>query len=324
MNMNQKLKWGVLGYAKIAREKVIPAILQAKNAEFYAIASRDPLKLSQCRQKYPDIKLYQSYDDLLNDAEVDVVYIPLPNGLHKEWTIKAAQQKKHILCEKPLSLSVADCIEMASICKEYNVKLMEAFMYQYSNRTQKIKKLLADDMIGKIKYIHSSFRFYFDKEPDARWERNMGGGSLFDVGCYPINFLGMVLNELPISLSGEYIPKNEVDLSFAAVLKYQSGVMASISCGFDSFNYIETEIIGTNGKIKVPDTFFGNPGKIYLRTNEEELEINVSASDNYLLEVEDFTEAVCSNRNPLVNLDDSIKNMKVLESLAQIFRIQAF
>src|SRR5688572_18316497 len=130
--LNRKLRWGVLGYARIARESVIPALFRSNNSEFHALASRDEAKLADCRKRFATPKIYRSYDELVRDPEIDAVYIPLPNSLHREWTIRSAERGKHVLCEKPMGLNTAECRDMMAACTANRVTLMEAFMYRYS------------------------------------------------------------------------------------------------------------------------------------------------------------------------------------------------
>jgi xylose dehydrogenase (NAD/NADP) len=155
----RKIRWGVLGYARIARESLIPAIQRSSNSEFHAIASRDEAKLSACRAQFNGPKTFRGYDELLRDPDVDVVYIPLPNSLHREWTIKAAEQGKHVFCEKPIALNAAECREMMAACAANRVTLMEAFMYRYTDRTRKVQEVLRSGALGEIKFISSTFRF---------------------------------------------------------------------------------------------------------------------------------------------------------------------
>ncbi|MCX7711344.1 MAG: Gfo/Idh/MocA family oxidoreductase [Clostridia bacterium] len=316
--MNKKVKWGVLGYARIAKEHVIPAIMKSANSEFYAVASRDEEKLKSCREQFGCEKTYKSYEELLDDPEVDAVYIPLPNGLHKEWTIKAAQKGKHILCEKPIALNTDECLEMIRACEDNKVKLMEAFMYRYTKRTQKVWEILESGMIGDIKYINSSFRFHLTRYPDVRLEPGLGGGSLYDVGCYPINFIGMVTGQTPSSMSAECVLNNGVDVIFSAVLKYDSGIIATINCGFNAFLRVFSEVVGTKGVMEIPDTFFDNAGIITVNTAEGKKEIEVEASERYVLEVEDFADAVLHDRKPLFSLDETVRNMKIIDSLLEM------
>src|SRR5215469_4255206 len=238
MTENRKIRWGVLGWARIAREHVIPAIQWASNSEFFAIASRDESKLAECRGRFSNARTYSGYQELLRDVEVDAVYIPLPNSLHREWTIKAAECGKHVLCEKPIALNAAECREMIAACAANKVTLMEAFMYRYTERTRKALEVLSSGVLGEIKFISSTFRFLLANPASIKLKAELGGGSLYDVGCYPVNFIGMVADKIsgvpsmPKSVSVELDRSGGVDVIFSALMKYPSGLIASAHCGF--------------------------------------------------------------------------------------------
>lgn len=315
---NGKINWGILGYARIAKNHVIPAILKSNNSILYAIASSNPEKLKECQKSYEDIKTYNDYESLLDDPNIHAVYIPLPNGLHKEWVIKAARKGKHVLCEKPISLSSSECIEMIEECKKNNVKLMEAFMYRYTTRTKKVIELVKSNVIGEIKHIYSTFSFLLSRDNDYRWDISQGGGALFDIGCYPLNFIGMILNSAPISMKADYVLKNGVDLRFSAILKYENDVIADISCGFDGFYNQLTQISGTIGTLLIPDTFSDYEGKIILRKNDYTEEITVDPCERYLLEIEDFADSILLDKEPLVGLDETLRNIKIIEELLKM------
>lgn len=315
---NKKIKWGVLGYARIARVSVIPAILKSDNSEFYAIASRDKEKIKQCQEKFGCSKTYTNYDDLLNDPDIQAVYIPLPNSLHKEWAIKAAQKGKHILCEKTFALNTQEAIEMIDASEKNNVKLMEAFMYRYTNRIKKVNEILDSGVIGDIKYINSSYRFFLNRDGDIRMSPGLGGGSLYDVGTYPLNFVGMVTGKAPVSMSAEYVLQDGVDILFTAVLKYDNNIIATINCGFNAFSRVFSEIIGTKGLLEIPDTFLGNQGSIFLTTDDGKKEISIEASDRYMLEVEDFADSIINDRKPFLSLDETVRNMKIIDQLQEL------
>lgn len=309
-----KLKWGVLGYARIAKNSIIPAILKSKNSILYGVASRDHEKLKECSQRFR-CEIYSCYEDLLDDPNIQAVYIPLPNGLHKEWVIKAANKGKHILCEKPLALNQNECIEMISECKKSNVKLMEAFMYRYSSRTQKVKAIIEQKRLGDIRHIYSAFYFTLDREDDYRWDVLQGGGALFDIGCYPINLLSMIIKEKPNNMIADCITKKGVDLRFDAVLKYNNNITAQISCGFDGFPIQIAQITGSEGTLLIPDTFLDNAGNIRLVTKNSKEEIWVDECDRYVLEVEDFANAVLYNREPMFSIDETVMNISIIEDL---------
>jgi predicted dehydrogenase len=311
----KKIKWGVLGYARIARNSVIPAIMKAANSEFYAIASRDTAKLQECQTRFRCPQVYDDYNRLLEDPAVEAVYIPLPNDLHHEWTIKAARLGKHILCEKPLALNTGQSLEMIEECKANRVKLMEAFMYRYSDRTRKVMEVLQSGRIGTVKYLNSTFRFLLEREDDYRWQPAQGGGSLYDVGCYPVNFAGMITGDLPVAATGDYLLQNGVDAIFSAVLKYENGLIATIHCGFNAFFRVYSEIVGTKGVMEIPDTFLGNAGSITVITDAGRQEIPVMESDRYQLQIEDFAGAILEDRQPLVRVEETVRNMKVIDRL---------
>ena len=313
-----KVKWGILGYARIAQNSVIPAILKAANSELFAVASRDTAKLQECQTRFQCPKVFDDYNKLLEDPEIQAVYIPLPNNMHMEWTIKAARRGKHILCEKPLALNTGQCLEMIHECEINQVKLMEAFMYRYSHLTRKVMEVLQGGRLGELKYIYSSFRFLLEREEDYRWNPDQGGGSLLDVGCYPVNFAGMVTKAIPVSVTGEYVLQNGVDAIFSGVMKYENGLIATIHCGFNAYSRVYSEIVGTRGVLEIPETFFGNAGAITLTTNAGREEIPVPECDRYQLQVEDFAGAILENREPLFRLDETVRNMKVIDRLMEL------
>ena len=318
-----KVRWGVLGYARIARESLIPAIQRSSNSEFHAIASREESKLAECRARFNVPKTYRSYDELLRDPEVDAVYVPLPNSLHREWTIKAAEKGKHVLCEKPIALNAAECREMIAACAANKVQLMEAFMYRYTDRTRKVLDVLKSGVLGEIKFVGSTFRFLLANPASIKFKPELGGGALYDVGCYPVNFIGMVVDEiagkagssLPESISAENVRTNGVDMIFSALLKYPSGLIASLNCGFNAQKRIFSEIIGAKGALEIPDTFFDNAGALTLTVGEERREIPVEQSDRYRLEVEDFADAILKKCATHFSLAETQRNMEVMDKL---------
>ena len=203
---NRKLRWGVLGYARIAREALIPAIQRSANSQFHALASRDAARLAEARARFGVARTYPGYAELLRDPEVDAVYLPLPNSLHREWTIKAAEQGKHVLCEKPLALTAAEGREMAAACAAHGVTLMEAFMYRYTDRTRQVQEVLRGSLLGEIKSVSATFRFRLANPASIKLRPELGGGALYDVGCYPVNFIGLVADGPDAAAAGTARP----------------------------------------------------------------------------------------------------------------------
>lgn len=325
-----KIRWGVLGYARIARETVIPAIHRAANSEFHALASRDEEKLAQCRQRYGVPKSYVGYAELLRDPAVDAVYIPLPNSLHREWTIKAAESGKHVLCEKPLGLNAGECREMIAACEANGVRLMEAFMYRYNARTRLVREVLRSGVLGEIRHVTSSFRFLLANPASIKLRPELGGGGLYDVGCYPVNFIGMVADENAARIAGTgVVPggvqpatvavqcerSGGVDMNLSALLKYESGLIGIVHCGLNAHRRVYSEIIGTLGVLEIPDTFFDNTGVLTLTTGETRREIPVEETDRYRLEVEDFADAILQRRAPQFALAETLRNAGVMDRL---------
>jgi D-xylose 1-dehydrogenase (NADP+, D-xylono-1,5-lactone-forming) len=325
---DRKIRWGVLGYARIARDSVIPAILRSSNSQFHAVASREETKLAECRARYQVPKSYLGYEELLRDPDVDAVYIPLPNSLHREWTIKAAEAGKHVLCEKPIGLDAAECREMIRACATHKVLLMEAFMYRYTERTRLVLEVLRSGALGEIKFISSTFRFLLTNPVSIKLKPELGGGALYDVGCYPVNFTGLVLDTIthggfkgattdttPESVAVECVRVGGVDMLFSALLKYPSGLVASLNCGLNAQKQIQSHIIGTKGALEIPDTFFDTPGTLTMTIGEERREIPVPQSDRYRSEVEDFADAILQNRAPMFPLAETERNMVLIDRL---------
>ena len=320
----RKIRWGVLGYARIARESVMPAIRRAGNSELHALASRDAGKLAEARTRFPTLaKTYQGYEELLRDPAVDAFYLPLPNSQHCEWTIRAAEHGKHVLCEKPLALNAAEVREMTAACDAHGVRLMEAFMYRYTDRTRQVREVLRSGALGDVKFVHASFRFLLANPASIKLKPELGGGALYDVGVYPVNFAGMVADEFaggagasrPDSVTAQCVRAGGVDVMGSALLKYPSGTIASLHWGFNAQKRIVAEIIGTRGSLEISDTFFDQAGALILTCGEERREIPVAASDRYRAEVEDFAAAILEKRAPQLGLAESLRNAEVLDRL---------
>jgi D-xylose 1-dehydrogenase (NADP+, D-xylono-1,5-lactone-forming) len=322
----QKIRWGVLGYARIARTELIPALQRAAGCEFFAIASRDEAKLAEVRAKFPGVtRTYRDYGELLRDKEVDAIYLPLPNSLHREWTIQASAHGKHVLCEKPMALNAAECREMIAAAAAHGVTLMEAFMYRYTDRTGQVLSVLRSGVLGEVKQINSTFRFFLTNPASIKLRPELGGGALYDVGCYPVNFIGLVVDAAtrsapgagpaPESVAVECVRTGGVDVSCSALLRYPTGLIASLHCGFEAHKRVGSEIIGTKGVLEVPVTFFDNAGVLTLTTGEERREIPVALSDRYRQEVKDFAGALLERRAPLLGLAESLRNAELIDRL---------
>ncbi len=322
---NRKIRWGVLGYARIARESVMPAIVRAANSKLHALASRDEAKLADARPRFNLAQTYAGYEALLRDPDIDAVYIPLPNAHHREWTLRAMELGKHVLCEKPLGLNAAECREMIAAASRHQVLLMEAFMYRYTNRTARVREVLRSGALGEIKAVEAGFRFLLNQPDSIKLRPELGGGALYDVGCYPVNFIGLVADEIagrpgsgsaqPSGVSAQCVRTGGVDLGFSALLQYPSGLLATAHCGFNTHRRVHATIVGTRGVLEIPDTYFDNPGELVLTLGDERRVIPVAACERYRLEVEDFAGAILQRRPPQFGLAESLRNAEVTDRL---------
>ena len=310
--MDKQINYGIMGYARIARDKVIPGILEAKNARLYAVASQNAERRGKAMRDYPFEKVYDSYQALLDDPQVDAVHIPLPNAMHKEWTVKAARAGKHILCEKPMALTLKDVDEMIDAARMSGVKLMEAFMYRFTARTAKLQALLAEGVIGPIRHINATFRFKLNDLSDIRLNPQLGGGSLWDVGCYPVNLIGMLMGEEPEAVCALKTNRQGVDDALSAVLRYRNGVIATVSSGLNSHSCMLTEINGDTGTLIIRDSYDQTDTPILLVKDGVTTQIPVPASKRYVAEVEDFSDAILNDREPGFGLDETRRNIAVI------------
>jgi len=319
------VNWAVLGCAKIAETSVIPGILSANNAKLYAVASREAGKrLDDFKNKFNPVKAYSSYEELLDDPEVDAVYIPLPNSLHYEWTIKAVEKKKHVLCEKPLGVTAKEVKDMFESARNNGVLLMEAFAYRQSPLTKKVKELVDEGTVGKLKFIDSHFCFNEMNKANIRFIKDLGGGASYDVGCYNLNVIRYIIGKEPIAVYavGEIGASSGVDESSCIMMEFEGGIQAtsysSLVSGFRS----EYTIVGDEGTIHVP-VMFNQKGetRIIIKKDNSTEELIINCPDNYMLEVEQFGRCILNGEEPLISFEDSYGNAKTIDlALEQIFK----
>lgn len=318
------INWGVIGCAGIADKAVIPGINSANNAKLYALSSRNEEKLDDFSKRHNPVKGYLSYDELLDDPEIDAVYIPLPNALHCEWVIKAAEKKKHILCEKPLGINAEQVVKMKESAEKNGVLLMEAFAYRQSPLTFKVKSLVDAGTIGRVKFIESHFSYPLTDMTNVRMINDLAGGATYDVGCYNINIIRYIAGSEPLSIyaTGEIGPQSGVDESSCIMIEFQDGLKAISYCAMNCAERSEYTIVGESGIIEVP-VQFNTKGdvKIIVRKGTDVEEIALTCPDNYMLEVEQFGRCILEDEKPLITFEDSYNNAKAIdEALKQIFK----
>jgi len=310
------LRWGVLGVANIAVRVVIPALQRAGNGRLVAIASRTAERARDAAQRLQIPRVHASYEALLADPEVDALYIPLPNSMHREWTTRAADAGKHVLCEKPLALTAADCAAMIAACRDRGVVLMEAFMYRFHPRTIRVAQLARDGALGDVRLVRASFSFRVLAPENIRLQPALGGGALYDVGCYGINVSRLILGEPRDTLAVATPAPSGVEGTLAAVLRFEGDRLALIDCSLSLSRREEYEVVGTEGRLTVPAAFL--PGiadaEIRLIHGTERSVETIPGVNQYQLMVEHFADVV-AGRTPLtLPPEDAVANLRVIEA----------
>lgn len=316
MATESRLRWAILGCARISRRGLIPGIRQSLSGTLHAIASRDRSTAEAWAAEFGIPRAYGSYEAAIADSDVDAVYIPLPNELHAPWVKAAAAAGKHVLCEKPLALDQAEARSMVDFCRECNVVLMEAFMWRHQPRTRDLCALVASGAIGTLRLIRSSFSFPIDSA-DWRLEPSRGGGALWDVGTYGVSTARLFAGEEPSSLrSRARFGTTGVDLSLTAELAFPSGLLATLDCSFEQPFRCEYELVGTLGTIRVPHAYLPPERPLArIEWHDGQVEDRTFANDNqYAVMVDAFSAGVRSGRlaHPA---EDGLQQMIVLDAI---------
>jgi len=310
------LRWGLLSTARINR-RLIPAIRAAEGAEPVAVASRDGARAEAYARKWEIPRAWGSYDALLADPQVDVVYISLPNSLHAHWTIRAAQAGKHVLCEKPLALSVEEVDRIMAAAEAAGVVVAEAVMYLYHPLLQKAQRLVKAGAVGQVTMARGAFTFFLDRLHDVRWKPELGGGSLWDVGSYPVSFIRWMVGEPEEVFGWQTLSAGGVDASFVGLLRYENGILAHFGCGFRQQFHVEASVTGTEGTLILERPFLMTEESrlVLRREGEEERVLPNPGPDPYRCEVEALTAAVREGAPLPVPLDLSRANVATLAAL---------
>ncbi len=316
--MQKKLNWGLLSTAKINRALIKP-LVASNRTRLLAVASRSQASADAYAHEWNIPRAHGSYEALLNDPEIDVIYNSLPNNLHAEWTIKALRAGKHVLCEKPIALTVAELDAMAAAAKESGRVLAEAFMYRHHPQTLKAKEIVDSGVLGKLQLIKGSFTFTLTREGNFRFQEEMGGGSIWDVGCYPINFTRMIVGAEPLEVFGWQVSgPGGADETFVGQMRFANDVHAQFDSGFKSQMRTHIEIVGTQGALNVPVPF--KPGEnetIFLTRGDKTETIKIKGQELYLGEVEDMADAILLDKPPRVSLSDSRGNIATVLALLE-------
>jgi len=319
------LKWGVLSTAKIGLDQVIPAMQESAHTQIQAIASRTEGRARQAADRLGIPASYGSYEALLADPDIDAIYNPLPNHMHLEWTIKAMDAGKHVLCEKPLGLRAEDVqIIQAAAAKNPAVKVTEAFMYRHHPQWAFVMEKVQSGLIGSVKMVQSHFTYFNSDEHDIRNIAEYGGGGLLDIGCYCVSSSRGIFGREPERVMSvqKRDPVSGVDTVTSGILDFGDGV-ASFNCGTLSNRWQGLVITGTEGCIEVPFPF--NPphdkkAQVHVFAHGDSYTHELEVCNHYALQAEAFARMVSNGEPPVLSLDESLANMKVLDKLSDSAR----
>lgn len=312
------IRWGVLGTARVLN-RLRPAFQASATATPLALASRCLEKARAAARDFGFERAYGSYEGLLGESDIDAVYIPLPNALHAEWTIKAAERGKHVLCEKPLCPTAAEAADVVSYCRAQGVRLMDGFMWPHHPRTRRIRQMIDDGVIGEVRRVTGAFTFRMDPfDPkNVRLRPDLAGGSLLDVGCYAVSAIRWAMRAEPVRVFAHARHAHGVDVEVSGQLVFSDDRSATFDCGFTLPYRSGLEIVGTTGTIRVARMWAPHARATW------EVEVNgqppvehvVEGEDQIVRMLDEFAAAVWEGRDPRPGPDEAVKTLRVLDAI---------
>jgi predicted dehydrogenase len=319
-----KVRWGILGVARIAVNRVIPAMQQGELSEVVGIASRDCARAEEAAGQLGIPKAFGSYEEMLADPEIDAVYNPLPNHMHVPVSIQAAEAGKHVLCEKPIGVDTADALKLLAARDRTGVTIGEAFMIEVHPQWQRTVQLVRCGKIGRLRHAVGSFGYYKDDLTNIRYVAAYGGGGLLDIGCYPIKTSRMVFGTEPVRVAATLVrdPRCGVDTLASAILEYEHG-HCIFTCGTMVVGNQSMQFYGTHGRIELEVPYNARPGgttRIRIDDGRDPYGSGIKveefpACDQYTLQGDAFSRAVREGTPPPVPLEDSVRNMAVIDAV---------
>jgi predicted dehydrogenase len=324
VRVNEKVRWGVLGAARIAVEKVIPAMQQGEWSDVAAIASRDFSNAERVARTLGIPRAYGSYEELLADPTIEAIYNPLPNDLHVSWTIRAAEAGKHVLCEKPIGLNLKEAATLLEVCERTNVKIQEAFMVRTHPQWLGVLELIKQGRIGELRAVSGFFSYFNLDAQNIRNRVEAGGGAMLDIGCYPVTISRFIYGEEPRRVMAliERDPEMGIDRLASVILDFASGP-STFTCGTQLVPYQRMQFLGTRRRIEVLIPFnapAARPMRILLDDGSDlfgnSIEVKeFSTCNQYTIQGDLFSRAVRENTAQPVPLEDSLKNMAVIDAV---------
>jgi predicted dehydrogenase len=328
--VSRKIRWGVLGVARIATEKVIPATQQSPCSEVTAIASRDKAKAQAAADRLGIPKAYGSYDELIDDPDIDAIYNPLPNHLHLPWSIRAAEAGKHVLCEKPIGLNAAEAERLLAVRDVTGVKIQEAFMIRTHPQWIRAVDLVHAGRIGDVRAIVGAFSFLLTDPNNVRTVAAWGGGGLLDLGCYLVQTSRWMMRREPARVFGaiEIDPGTGIDRLASMMLEFDgaAGVTHAVgTCSMYQAPYQRIHVLGTRGRVEIEIPFnapLGGPCRVFVGDGSDPTGVQaelltIEPCNQYTIQAERFARAILDDTDVALPLEDSVGNMRVLDALVR-------
>ncbi|HLF68463.1 MAG TPA: Gfo/Idh/MocA family oxidoreductase [Gaiellaceae bacterium] len=309
------VRLGLLSTARINRE-ILRASAGSQRVDVVAVASRDRARAEAHAREHGIATAHASYEALLDDPGVDAVYVPLPNGLHHEWTMRALAAGKHVLCEKPYSRRPAEVEEAFDLAERSGLVLMEAFMYRHHPQIRSLEDLVSRGILGRLRAIRAVMRFRLEDAGDVRLRPDLDGGALMDVGCYCVSGARLVGGE-PVSVLGEQLlGPSGVDVAFQGILRFPDDVLAQFECSFLAPRRQELEVIGDEATLLLDAPFRRDwGGRVLVRRGDAVEEIEVAEGDSYALQLENLADAVAGRAEPRLGRDDALGQARAIDAL---------
>jgi len=323
--MERKVGWGILGCAGIAEKAFIPAVIGSRNRFLAAIASRDEVKARAWGVRYDIHTVLRTYQDLIEDPSVDAVYIPLPNNLHAEWAIRAMKAGKHVLCEKPMAMNAAEVEAMIAAAQAGGVQLMEGFMYKFHPQIEKTLALIGQGKIGEVRSVHASFTFSFERDAaNYRWSPALGGGALYDVGCYTISIARLVFGVEPISAfaAARLDPATGIDMTTSVLLEFPGGRFGLCDSSFEEHFQSRLLLVGAEGTLHLDRAFSAKGFDVALAIVHGDLReaVRIRKTDMFRLMAEHFADAVLGQAPLRFPAADALANMRAIDACFESIR----
>lgn len=321
------VRWGVLSTANIGRRAVNPAIQASDGGHLLAVASRDQSRADSFAAEHGIPEALGSYEAMVSHPDLDALYIPLPNSMHREWVIRAVEAGKHVLCEKPLGLNAAECVEMDAAARANGVTLMEAFMYRFHPRAEALFESVRRGDLGELRTVQSAFTFKLTRQDNIRLDPALGGGALMDVGCYCVNVSRTLAGTEPVQVRATALwTERGVDAELHGTLYFENHLTAQISCALTQARRETVEVAGTDAWVRVPGAFLPGTGTVGYTIDHgtgpgSEDPLDFEGTDQYLRMVEHFQDCVRGGREPRYTAVEAARNMAVIDALYESARV---